>query len=135
VSLGTEDLFCALCGARQPLSLDYGKTSAKLLVLAPDTSEIRGAYALDKHTSLIGRMDPVSGIFPEIDLSTYDLESKVSRRHARVWREGQQFFVEDLSSINGTIINNTFLVPKQPHRLKDGDTLRVGQTRLLFKEH
>jgi serine/threonine-protein kinase len=135
VTLGTEDLYCALCGARQPLSLDYGKTSAKLLVLAPTTNEIRGTYTLDKHSSLIGRLDPVSGIFPEIDLSNYDLESKVSRRHARVWREDQQFFVEDLSSVNGTVINDAFLLPKQPHRLKDGDVLRVGQTRLLFKEH
>lgn len=135
VSLGTEDLYCALCGARQPLSLDYGRTSAKLLVLSPTTNEIRGTYVLDKHSSLIGRMDPVSGIFPEIDLSSYDFESKVSRRHARVWREEQQFYVEDLSSVNGTIINDASLPPKQPHRLKDGDVLRVGQTRLLFKEH
>lgn len=134
VSLGLEDLFCALCGARQPLSLDYNKAAAKLFVLAPNSSEIRGTYVLDKHTSLIGRMDPVSGIFPEIDLSPYDLESKVSRRHARVWRESHQFFVEDLSSVNGTIINDAILAPKQPHPLRDGDVLRVGQTRLLFKE-
>lgn len=135
VPLSAEDLYCPLCGARQPLSLDYGKTSAKLLVLAPTTNEIQGTYMLDKHSSLIGRLDPASGIFPEIDLSKYDLESKVSRRHARIWRQDQQFYVEDLSSVNGTIINDTFLPPKQPHRLKDGDVLRVGQTRLLFKEH
>jgi serine/threonine-protein kinase len=132
--IGLEDLFCATCGAQQPISLDHSKAVAKLLVLAPHSSEIRGTYALDKHTSLIGRMDPVSGIFPEIDLSAYDAESKVSRRHARVWRESHQFFVEDLSSINGTIINDTLLPPKQPHPLRDGDVLRVGQTRLLFKE-
>lgn len=135
VPLGVEDLFCALCGVRQPISLDYGKTSARLLVLAPNSSEIRGTYVLDKHTSLIGRMDPVAGIFPEIDLSPYDPQSKVSRRHARVWRESDQFFVEDLSSVNGTIINDTVhLVPQQPHLLRDGDVLRFGETRVLFKE-
>ncbi len=134
VPLGTMDLFCALCGARQPVSLDQGKVSAKLLVLAPDSSEIRGTYLLEKHTCLIGRLDPVSGIFPEIDLSPYDLESKVSRRHARVWRETDHFFVEDLSSSNGTLINDAVLAPKQAQRLKDGDVLRVGQTQLIFKE-
>ncbi|MBI3949087.1 MAG: protein kinase [Acidobacteria bacterium] len=134
VTIGLGDLFCALCGARQPVSLDYNKASAKLLVLAPNSGDIRGTYVLEKETSLIGRMDPVSGIFPEIDLSPYDLESKVSRRHARVWRERTQFFVEDLSSINGTLVNDTLLPPKQPHVLRDGDVLRVGQTQLMFKE-
>ncbi|MCS6804374.1 MAG: protein kinase [Acidobacteriota bacterium] len=133
-SLNASDLFCALCGARQPISLDQGRASAKLLVLDPLSGQIQGSYMLEKHSSLIGRMDPVSGIFPEIDLSPLDTESKVSRRHARVWRQTNQFFVEDLNSINGTHVNDELLVPKQPVRLKDGDVLRVGQIQLVFKE-
>lgn len=133
-SLNVSDLFCALCGARQPISLDQARASAKLLVLDPLSGQIQGSYMLEKHSSLIGRMDPVSGIFPEIDLSPLDTESKVSRRHARVWRQTDQFFVEDLSSINGTHVNEELLVPKQPVRLKDGDVLRVGHIQLVFKE-
>lgn len=136
VPIGVEDLFCAFCGARQPISLDYGRSAAaKLLVLEPQSGEIRGTYILDKQTSLIGRMDPVSGIFPDIDLSPYDPESKISRRHARVWYEKDRFFVEDLGSVNGTVINGTLsLPPRQPHALEDGDVLQLGETQLLFKE-
>jgi serine/threonine-protein kinase len=134
LQIGTNDLFCAHCGARQPLSLDSGKVSGRLLVLDPTSSEIRGSFVLEKPMNLIGRMDPVSGIFPEVDLSRYDAQSKVSRRHARIWCEGSQFLLEDLSSVNGTILNeNVPLPPRQPHELRDGDVVRVGETRLLFK--
>jgi len=35
--------------------------------------------------------------------------------HARIWREGETFLVEDLGSINGTVINDAIrLAPRQP---------------------
>jgi serine/threonine-protein kinase len=134
LQIGTDDVFCAHCGAQQPTSLDWANVSAKLLVLDPASAEVRGTFALNRQTSLIGRTDPVSGIFPEVDLSRYDPQSKVSRRHARIWREGDQYVIEDLSSVNGTVVNDTHpLSPKQPLGLKDGDVVRVGETRLLFR--
>ncbi len=47
----------------------------------------------------------------------------VSRRHAKISREGDTFFVEDLQSANGTFINNR-KVEKSP--LKPGDVVRFG---------
>ncbi len=98
-----------------------------------NNSDMSTSFILDKDTNLIGRVDPHTGIFPEVDLSTYDPETKVSRRHARVYREGGQFLVEDLSSVNGTIVNGTFkLYPKQPRVLQNGDEIRLGETVLKF---
>jgi hypothetical protein len=71
--------------------------------------------------------------FPEIDLSRFDPETKVSRRHARIWLEGETFLVEDLGSVNGTVINDSVrLAPRQPRVLDSGDKLRVGETTLHF---
>ncbi|MFY9223117.1 MAG: protein kinase [Blastocatellia bacterium] len=130
--IASDDLFCAHCGARQPLATPSPvKLTAKLVLM--NNSDMSASFILDKDTNLIGRMDPHTGIFPEVDLSTYDPETKVSRRHARVYREGGQFLVEDLSSVNGTIVNGTFkLYPKQPRVLQNGDEIRLGETVLKF---
>jgi len=130
--IASDDLFCAHCGARQPLATPSPvKLTAKLVLM--NNSDMSASFILDKDTNLISRMDPHTGIFPEVDLSTYDPETKVSRRHARVYREGGQFLVEDLSSVNGTIVNGTFkLYPKQPRVLQNGDEIRLGETVLKF---
>jgi serine/threonine-protein kinase len=132
--ISLDDLYCAYCGGRQPIEIEPIRASGKLLVLGPDGNEIRATFPLNKESNLIGRTDPISGVFPEIDLSRHDPQSKVSRRHARIWRERDRYWVEDLSSANGTILNEmTQLVPKRPQLLKDGDRVRLGEVRLLFK--
>lgn len=81
----------------------------------------------------IGRWDADGGIFPDVDLDQDDPEAKVSRRHARIIREGSQFFIEDLGSTNGTFINRgRRLLPGNRHPLNNGDEIIVGKTFLKF---
>jgi len=81
----------------------------------------------------IGRVDPHRGIRPDIDLSKFDPASRISRRHARVTARGSQFYIEDLGSANGTIINGrTRLKPQEPYPLVNGDVLKIGETTLKF---
>jgi serine/threonine-protein kinase len=136
--IAADDVFCAHCGARQPLSgvgssamLHAVRPTAKLVVAG--TTELDASFILQKDSNLLGRTDPHSNIFPEIDLSRFDPETKVSRRHARIWLEGETFLVEDLGSVNGTVINDSVrLAPRQPRVLDSGDKLRVGETTLHF---
>lgn len=136
--IAPDDVFCAHCGARQPLaaagasaSLHAARPTAKLVVTG--TTELDASFILQKDSNLLGRTDPHSNIFPEIDLSRFDPETKVSRRHARIWLEGETFLVEDLGSVNGTVINDSVrLAPRQPRVLDSGDKLRVGETTLHF---
>jgi pSer/pThr/pTyr-binding forkhead associated (FHA) protein len=80
----------------------------------------------------MGRMDPALAVLPEIDLTNDDIMDKsISRRHARIVKEGSQVVVEDLGSINGTFINGKRLVSYLPKPLSDGDTLQLG--KLLIK--
>jgi len=136
--IAADDVFCAHCGARQPLAgvvssslLPTSRPTAKLVVAG--TTELDASFILQKESNLLGRTDPHSNIFPEIDLSRFDPETKVSRRHARIWLEGETFLVEDLGSVNGTVINDSVrLAPRQPRVLDSGDKLRVGETTLHF---
>jgi eukaryotic-like serine/threonine-protein kinase len=140
--IAADDVFCAHCGQRQPLAgiaatdaLRIARSTAKLVVAG--TTELDASFLLQKDNNLVGRSDPHSNIFPEVDLSKFDKDTKVSRRHARIWREGETFLVEDLGSVNGTVIlgrDNDIvrLAPRQPRTLKSGDKLRLGETTLHF---
>ena len=136
--IAADDIFCAHCGARQPMAgvgsssaLRDARPTAKLVVAG--TTELDASFVLQRDNNLLGRTDPHSNVFPEIDLSRFDPETKVSRRHARIWREGETFLVEDLGSVNGTVINDSVrLAPRQPRVLDSGDKLRLGETTLHF---
>jgi pSer/pThr/pTyr-binding forkhead associated (FHA) protein len=70
----------------------------------------------------LGRLDPASDVFPEIDLTNDNgLEKGVSRRHARILKREGTVVVEDLGSINGTFINGKRLAPYLPEVLHNGD--------------
>lgn len=137
------DLFCAFCGAKQPIAqqgvhseiYSHAPLTAKLVMVG--TSDLdTPIFSLEKDETLIGRRDPMSNIFPEVDLSRYDPQTKISRRHARIWREGSTYLVEDLGSSNGTVLlavgDSIKLAPRQPHALTSGDKIRVGDTMLHF---
>lgn len=53
----------------------------------------------------------------------------VSRRHARLMREGEGYMLEDLGSSNGTFVNGEKLSGRYP--LKSGDRVRLGQAITL----
>jgi serine/threonine-protein kinase len=137
--IGVDDIYCAHCGARQSMVANAagspmptpGRTTAQLEVVGP--AHMGKAFAINKDSVLIGRTDPQTGIFPEIDLTMYDPETKVSRRHARIFREGEVFLIEDLGSVNGTVINSSVRLNKSaPRVLAAGDELKVGSTILKF---
>lgn len=90
-------------------------------------------FPLGKTEIIVGREDPVSGIFPEIDLTDHGGdEGGVSRRHARIFIQGAQTMIEDLNSTNYTHVNQQRLTPGQPHPLNDGDEVRFGRVKLVY---
>src|SRR3954447_8048408 len=58
--------------------------------------------------------------------------STVSRRHCRIDRSDGTFELIDLDSHNGTFVNG---IPIGQKTLSHGDTIRVGDSELLFVEH
>jgi pSer/pThr/pTyr-binding forkhead associated (FHA) protein len=82
----------------------------------------------------IGRVDPTTTIFPEIDLTDEGAPAKsVSRRHARILKQDNMVKLEDMGSVNGTFINGTRLDPYMPEGLRDGDMLQLGKISIEVK--
>lgn len=55
----------------------------------------------------------------------------VSGRHARFGLMGQNLFVEDLGSTNGTAVNGQFI--NEPTALRNGDTVNVGDVAIRVR--
>jgi serine/threonine-protein kinase len=100
------------------------RKQAQLLV-----STSRQAITLTKDIMVVGRQDPVLGIFPEINLA----DKTVGRRHAYLRNQQGQFTVEDLNALNKTRLNGEILTPYEQHMLKDGDILRFGSVEVRFE--
>lgn len=56
-------------------------------------------------------------------------EYVISRRHARILRRDDGFYIKDVGSKNGTYLNNK---PIEEARLEDGDRISLGTITLLF---
>jgi pSer/pThr/pTyr-binding forkhead associated (FHA) protein len=83
---------------------------------------------------LLGREDPISGIFPEVDMTPHGGdEGGISRRHARIIVDGGLYYIEDLDSTNYTFVNKQKLVPKTRQLVSDGDEIRLGRVGLVFR--
>lgn len=138
------DQFCAFCGSRQPIaqrgvhSEIYSKPQVTAKLIVDGTTELNvPVYLLEKTDMLVGRRDPTANIFPEVDLSRFDPQTKISRKHARIFRDGDCYKLVDLGSSNGTIIfgvtgNGIKLPPNVPYDLTSGDRIRLGDTTLQF---
>jgi FHA domain/zinc-ribbon domain len=67
------------------------------------------------------------GRSPECDIFLDDVT--VSRRHAEIVREGDEFTIRDLGSLNGTYVNRQRI---ETTTLADDDEVQIGKYRLTF---
>jgi pSer/pThr/pTyr-binding forkhead associated (FHA) protein len=77
----------------------------------------------------------VTGLKPEVDLTSADINRSVSRHHARLNLEGGVYYLcEEPGALNGTFINGRKLITGKPTRVKDGDSVVFGMVKLVFRE-
>lgn len=71
---------------------------------------------------------------PDVDLSMEEAAQYVSRRHAKISREGDQWSIMlDPEARGPTYVNKRKLTPGQRVPLKDGDKLRLARVELTFQ--
>ena len=58
-------------------------------------------------------------------------DAMVSRRHAVIEQRGNQFFLRDCNSANGSVVNGDRVSERG---LRDGDLVAIGSMRILFRE-
>jgi predicted nucleic acid-binding Zn ribbon protein len=138
------DAFCSTCGfalqavpvpqapaAPQAPAVPEPSAAGPRLVVSASGAEIP---LPDKDEILVGREDPVSGIYPDVDLTPHGgEEGGVSRRHARLVKDGGKYYVEDLDSTNFTFVNKQKLAPKARHVVGEGDEVRFGRVAVELR--
>ncbi len=104
--------------ATGPAAAEAKRRKRQLYLEVAEPPDQRGrVYDLDDELT-VGRA-------PGCGVSTaYDVYS--STLHARIYRQRDQVWVEDLGSTNGTFVNSERIT--QPTRLGKGDLLQVGAT-------
>jgi hypothetical protein len=77
-------------------------------------------FFLDADVTRIGR-------HPESDIFLDDIT--VSRRHAEIRRDGSDFSLHDVGSLNGTYVNRERV---EGGELRSGDEVQIGKFKLVF---
>ena len=78
------------------------------------------SFALAEARLTVGRR-------PDSDVFLDDVT--VSRDHAVVVRRGEDYYLDDCGSLNGTYVNRQRI---ESQRLSDGDELQIGKYKLAF---
>jgi pSer/pThr/pTyr-binding forkhead associated (FHA) protein len=129
-------LFCEECGAKldglENIESATNEAEGSQLILA--TSDGNRLDLPEKDEVVIGREDPISEVFPDVDLTSLGgMEKGVSRKHAVIHRSGDGFSVEDMGSTNGTYVNKKRISPHVPEVIKAGDEVRFGKLSLAVR--
>ena len=112
------DLEATLADATVPVQLN-DTSVARLAIRTPDgTWEV----PLRQDGLTIGRQSDCDVV---LNLA------RVSRQHARIERRGDDFWLRDLGSTNGTLVAGRRI---EEHPLQNGDTIRIGDAQLVFKQ-
>jgi hypothetical protein len=131
-------LFCEECGAKleamnegQDMAVEMDNDEKNLVLTSLDGSTLEIPA---KDEVVIGREDPISDVFPDLDLTDLGgMDKGVSRKHAVIHRSGRTYSVEDMGSTNGTYVNRKKIQPHAPAAIKPGDEIRFGKLSLRFQ--
>ncbi len=102
-----------------------GSTAASAWLVVVEEEAEGAHHPVGQGTTLIGR-----GSSCDIVLAI----GSVSRKHAQIVSQGDQFFIYDLGSTNGTFVDGQMTGPSKGSLLNDGSVISIGEVSLLFKE-
>jgi|GEM_PF-596783 len=123
-------VFCSFCGTQ--LKKETRSSLGKLVIYGANGKEFKSIDLLTREVS-IGRLDPISQIYPDIDLTAIDEDLVVSRRHAKIIQsEDGSYYIIDCESCNGTFLNREKLIPNRSYALKNNDEIFFARIRGIF---
>ena len=136
-----DQRFCGSCGAAlaaatvaQPI--EQVEPEAVVVSTGPYLQVVKSGAQIPlvlQPRLLVGRLDEVSGIEPEVDMTPHGgLDGGVSRRHAHLLYENGDWFVFDLDSTNGTRVNGKEIAPKTRVPLQDGARIEFGEVEVIL---
>lgn len=94
----------------------------QVLVRYPNGQQLD--FQFDKDVVVIGRVDGC-----DVRLA----HTFVSSRHLRIQRQAGRFFVQDLGSTNGTLLNGAPLEARVPQALNPGEAIQLGSLEIFVE--
>jgi hypothetical protein len=107
-------------GELVPVELAQGTANGPALVIRAGGGRVGESFAVDRERMSIGRR-------PDAEVFLDDVT--VSRDHALLIRRGEQWYLDDCGSLNGTYVNRSRI---ESQRLQEGDEVQIGKYKLTF---
>jgi pSer/pThr/pTyr-binding forkhead associated (FHA) protein len=107
-------------GELVPVEMGEVTAHGPALVIRAGGGRVGESFPVDGERMSIGRR-PDSEVFLD--------DVTVSRDHALLIRRGEDWFLDDCGSLNGTYVNRSRI---ESHRLQEGDEVQVGKYKLTF---
>ena len=116
---------------------DVLDTCGPTILLSPDQEDeadaclfwmeegVKKRFMLTKDMGMIGKLTGSADICLR--------HPAVSRIHGRIRKEGKDFFISDLNSKNGTLLNDRMLDPEREYLLHNGDKISIAGTELEYR--
>ena len=107
-------------GELVPVELVQGTANGPALVIRAGGGRVGESFAVDHERMSIGRR-------PDAEVFLDDVT--VSRDHALLIRRGDDWYLDDMGSLNGTYVNRSRI---ESQRLEEGDEVQIGKYKLTF---
>ncbi len=142
-------LFCNICFAPaeqtgnllpvEPVQISNGHVRSPRLIILENTIPTGQTITLPcppyVSALLIGRTDLKNNIVVDIDVTMYGgFDKGVSRKHAKILYENNNFFIEDWESSLGTFINKEKLSKGVQKVIKHDDEIRFAHLIMKFTD-
>jgi hypothetical protein len=104
----------------EPVDVTSLPAHGRALVIRAGGGRAGESFPLERDRLTVGRR-------PDSDIFLDDVT--VSRDHAILVRRGDDYFLDDCGSLNGTYVNRRRI---ESHHLSDGDELQIGKYKLAY---
>ena len=107
-------------GELVPVEMGEVTAHGPALVIRAGGGRVGESFPIEGERMSIGRR-------PECEVFLDDVT--VSRDHALLIHRGEQWYLDDCGSLNGTYVNRSRI---ESHRLDEGDEVQIGKYKLTF---
>ncbi len=107
-------------GELVPMEIEEVTANGPALIIRAGGGRVGESFPVEGERMSIGRR-PDSEVFLD--------DVTVSRDHALLIRRGEDWYLDDCGSLNGTYVNRSRI---ESHRLEEGDEVQVGKYKLTF---
>jgi hypothetical protein len=107
-------------GELVPMEMEEVMRHGPALVIRAGGGRVGESFPADGERMSIGRR-------PDAEVFLDDVT--VSRDHALLIKRGEQWYLDDCGSLNGTYVNRSRI---ESHHLEEGDEVQVGKYKLTF---